>query len=230
MRTTSKDSTLVRGHTSMEVFSILGKLMVSHSWLISISSYVNIIWVIRVPGKCPPVHHICHLRDEIWSEPERGTGSQSEARYKCHRPMRSKWESSLTGALPSQGAAGESCHRESALMSHRPIKGCYCPQMTNERQGSADVTELMTMSPSQFITDVTTNQQPLSSAIVNGEFGKFVHHQCSPDLSDCIFLLHNISHWTRETDAIIVIPHIAQSHPDSEPFTRDCRRKAFKPQ
>ena len=106
-------------------------------------------------------------------------------------------------------------------MSHRPIRGSYCPPPTNERQGSADVTELMTMSPSQFITDVTTNQQPLSSAIVNGEFGKFVHHQCSPDLSDCIFLLHNISHWTRETDAIIVIPHIAQSHPDSEPFTRD---------
>ena len=74
-------------------------------------------------------------------------------------------------------------------MSHRPIRGSYCPQMTNERQASADVTELMTMSPSQFITDVTTNQQPLSSAIVNGEFGKFVHHQCSPDLSDCIFLL-----------------------------------------
>ena len=100
-------------------------------------------------------------------------------------------------------------------MSHRPIRGSYCPQMTNERQASADVTELMTMSPSQFITDVTTNQQPLSSAIVNGEFGKFVHHQCSPDLSDCIFILHNISHWTRETDAIIVIPHIAHSHPDS---------------
>lgn len=150
---------------------------------------------------------------------DRHSHSQSETFNKCHRPMRSKsvWESSLTGALPSQGAAGESCHRESDLMSHQPIRGSYCPPTTNERQGNADVTQLMTVSPSHFITDVTTNQQPLSSAIVNGEFGKFVHHQCSPDLSDCIFILHNISHWTRETDAIIVIPHIAQSHPDSIP-------------
>ena len=98
-------------------------------------------------------------------------------------------------------------------MVQQPIRGFACLLTTNERPGNAGVTQLMTVSPSHFITDVTTNQQPLSSAIVNGEFGKFVHHQCSPDLSDGIFILHNISHWTRETDAIIVIPHIAPSHP-----------------